>query len=262
MRQYGFIQALTMGFYSKKFYRDVAANWGKMAMLYLLFIFALNTIVIAIVLQTGSNRMLDLEVPMIKSQMPEITIVDGALRTPENRPYMIRDTGSNKLIGIIDTSGTYNSLDGAGAKFLLTRTELLYRQDKNHLTRVYDLPSSLEKGKMNKIFDMAEKGTNWVTMYQIISVFLNFLGFVLLSFVYSIPGYIVNLLLRAQLSYSKVLALTLVCFGPMLIINSVIHAASLFSGSSLNYLNSAWPFFYFILPFIYIIYGILANKHP
>ena len=141
MNQYNIFQALYLSFFSKDFYRDVARNWGGKTFLYLLFLVALSWLAATINIQRNLNYGYKYQSDAYIAQIPVMEVVNGKLKTPENRPYSIKDPDNGQLIAIIDTTGKYTTLDQSHTAILVTQTSVISKRDNE--TKIYDLPANL-----------------------------------------------------------------------------------------------------------------------
>src|SRR5690606_15911173 len=75
------------------------------------------------------------------SQIPVLTVREGRITTPENRPYSIIDPASKEVIAVIDTSGQYTTLEQANTNLLITEDKILTHPRENE-KREYQIPES------------------------------------------------------------------------------------------------------------------------
>src|SRR3990167_8413303 len=124
MRDYNIFEAIYLSFFSPALYRNVAKNWGGKAILYLLFIVALSWIVFTIQVQLGISSLYKSNSNQIAAQVPVLTIKNGIINTPENRPYLVYTPENKALLAVIDTSGQYKTLQSAKSMVLVTSTSI------------------------------------------------------------------------------------------------------------------------------------------
>ena len=91
LKKYNCLQALYMSFYSRNLYRDVAENWGGGVILYLLLLILIccSLSVISMVPPMGVSYHAKFEniADQVITQLPsQITLKNGLISTPENRP--------------------------------------------------------------------------------------------------------------------------------------------------------------------------------
>ncbi len=139
MTQFNVFQALYMSFYSRRLYRDVASNWGGQSFGYLLLLLAFAWVVFTYQIQQVISRGYSQVSSEVVTQIPVITIKDGKLSTPENRPYFIKLSNSASPIVVIDTSGQYSAIDQIDTDLLVTSTKVFSKPNPNQ-QRIYDIP--------------------------------------------------------------------------------------------------------------------------
>lgn len=147
---YPYWQALYMSLYSKALYLDVGRGRRGLGLGYLTLLSALlSAIVIGYIMMLAANFHVQLP-PAVQTeqegkpdinqiisqaiaQVPVITIKDGNASITEPQPYTIVNPDNKKPIAIIDTTGTYTSLDNTEAVILLTQTKLIYRKNRHSM---------------------------------------------------------------------------------------------------------------------------------
>jgi hypothetical protein len=146
-------KALFMSFYSAGLYKDVGKNWKGMGVQYTFLLGLIVCIAItfswlrtlykldvnefaqsitqevfkdpSLSFEESLNRVLN-----IISQVPEVSLHDGALGIKGSDTVFITDPVTLKNLAVIDTSGKYNTLkDTDGAKLLVTRTRLIFKNE-------------------------------------------------------------------------------------------------------------------------------------
>lgn len=260
MQQYNIFQAIPMSFYSKNLYKDVAQNWGIKSFFYLLFILALSWIVATYTMQRDINRAVSNKTEQFFSQFPVITVKDGKISTPENRPYTIISPETKEKIIVIDTSGQTKSVDSK-ANILVTENQIIITNDEKansteapH-TEIYHVPSS---------FNTTINPDNFKTFFDNLANFIwvfYFVGFVIVSFIYrifqallySLFGKIFSLMVGVPIKYSQILQIALVSITPVIVLSTIFY-----------HFNIHFPLqllFYVVLAMFYLCYGILANKN-
>lgn len=255
MTQYNIFQALPMSFYSKQLYRDVAQNWGGKAFLYLLFLVALVWIAHTIIYQIALNKGFNIYGHQFFSQVPMLTIQNGKLSTPENRPYMIKNPGDpSKNLILIDTTGKTTSLSQTDAQILVTQTEVISQPKPNEI-REDVFPATL-----NMVIDPTKiesygtyyLGYAWIFIF-IFSVFFSYIFRVIQTLIYAILGKIFAAIGGIPVKYFQVVSIAMVAITPCIIVRTI-----------LDIFNVALPvenLLFFILAMIYLIYGISVNKN-
>lgn len=255
MRQYGYLQAIYMSFYSRKFYRDVANNWGANILLYLLLLLAICWICLMARLQPAINRFAVSFISNVFVQLPaDIQFKNGMIKTTENKPYVIRDLTSQngkEIIAIIDTSGKYKNLNQAKAPLLVTTDSVIY-SGQNNLVKIRKLPESLNFNfKSLELRDRLIKFTYWMWLLLFPGLLIfSFLYRLVQSLVYSVFGKIFSLLMHADLAYVQIIRLTIAAITPAIVVGT---AADFFSIT----FSYSW-LLYFVLSIGYLIFAIRA----
>lgn len=255
MKEYNLIQAVYMSFYSRKLYKDVANNWGGYAFLYLVFILALTWIYFTYTTQVAFTNTYAAFSEQIVWQMPVIDIKNGVISTPEKRPYSITDPGDKSIVyAIIDTTGYFKELPKYPITMMLVKkTEIIYTP-KTRETRIYKLPSDLTTTIRptdinNHIKDYVAYA--WILIFPA-ALLGSFIFLLLQAIILSLIGKIFSKSIHVNLSYGKILQISMVAFTPALILQILI---------SVFQLPSFHPqLIYFAIAILYMFYGIQANK--
>lgn len=253
MQQFNIFQAIFMSFYSKRLYRDVATNWGGKAFLYLFVLLILVSLYFGFALQAITKTAYQEIYTKLSPQVPVITIKEGKLSTPENRPYLIIDPDTKKNLVVIDTSGQYKTNVDANASALITENQIFIQQKKNE-TRIYSIPENVEgvfdaqyvNDKINQYV-----GYSWIAFF-ILGLIAFYIYRVLQALVYAILGKIFAVIIKAPVSYFQIVQIMLVAITPAIIIYTI--------QLSLQYSMPYEALFYFLLSMFYLFYGIKANK--
>lgn len=252
MRQYGCLQAIAMSFYSRELYRDVAKNWRGGVLLYLLLLLGICWAVLCVNIQKQANVGYGKFSDKFFSQIPEMSIKSGELKTPENRPYLILDT-DKQVVGIIDTSGKYHSLENTTAEFLITKNAIYYK-DKGDIKKGHEFSSNL-----NVDFKPVEVkhsigvfiNWSWVLLFPLF-VIVTFIYRLVQSALYAVLGEIFVVIWRVQLTYGEIFRMAIFAITPSIVISTILEWFSI----SFSYL---W-LLYFVLSMGYLIFAIRSNK--
>src|SRR5579885_312185 len=253
MQQYNIFQAIYLSFYSKKLYRDVALNWGGKSFLYLFVLLAIVLTYFAYSIQHGINIGYQAFYTKISPQIPVITIVNGRIVTPENRPYFISDPVSHYTYAIIDTSGQYKTIEQAKTSMLVTQNELISQSKPNEI-KIYKVPANMNQTLDPKVIDSyIEKylGFAWIIFY-IIVLFLFYIYRILQALLYAILGKIFAVMCGVPLTYGQIIQIMMVAITPVIILSVVLNMMNV----SINHET----LLFFILAILYLCYGIIANK--
>jgi hypothetical protein len=255
MKQYGYLRAIILSFYSRELYRDVVKNWGAGTVFYLFLLLALSWGAMMFTIQPMITKNSAIALESIAPQFPAtIAIKDGEVKTPENKPYFITDPKNNKLMAIIDTSGKYQNLAQAKSQMLLTKNEFMYLGDENTY-RVEKLPKKLNfeftPGEIKKTL-IKFTGYAWLIIFPIL-LLISFIYRLIEALFYGILGLIFASLSKVPLSYSATLKLSMVAVTPAIVIGTIFD----WIGFSFYF---EW-FFYFVLSMTYLIFAIGSNRN-
>lgn len=253
MNRYNMLQAIYMSFYSRNLYRDVAANWGAKTFLYLLLLLFLSWVLFSYEIQHALNLAYQQNSDKIFEQIPVITITNGKISTPENRPYVIVDPNSQEKIAIIDTSGTYKTIQEAQAPFLITETQFI-SQPKAGETKINEIPANFSfvadpqviKGYVSKYL-----GYVWIVFLFLFTIG-SYIYRILQALLYAIIGKIGSALFGFHLNYDTILPIAMVAITPVIVLSTI-----------LDFFNVIFPYqglLYFFLAMFYLFYGMIANK--
>lgn len=224
MKQYSYIHSLYYSFYSKSFYQHVARNWKGIRLSYLLFILCLFWIPETSRMHSEVSDFLSAEAPKYVKQVPLITISQGRVSIKEQSPYLINMPGENIPFAIIDTSGQTTSLDKSSALALLTKTQLIIKNDSS-ASRTFDLA-----GIDHLIIDQK-------TLYEWLEAFDNLFPLILFPFIlfFSFLYHVIQVLIiagigtlfvkrfQSELDFKALMRLAVVSFTPAIILQT-IHA--------------------------------------
>lgn len=256
MREYSIFEAIYLSFFSRALYRDVANNWGGKAILYLLFIVALSWIVFTFKVQQGISYIYHANSQRLVAQIPELTIKNGIITTPENRPYFVYAPQDKALLAVIDTSGRFTSLQNAKAMVLVTPTSIYSQNDPNNPTDIRErqLPGTLSMvvnpiSIHNRIINFIPFA--WLFIFTG-CVIVGFLYRFIQAFLYAIIGRMLCGIFNFNLTYSQVLQIAMVAMTPVLLVSVIIDA--------FNVHLPRESFFFFLLAMVYLIFGMFANS--
>lgn len=253
MPQYNLFQAIYMSFYSRSLYKDVANNWGAKSFLYLLILLSLTWVVSIYQAQQAISSGYATMSETLVAQVPVMTITDGKLKTPENRPYIISDPNSKEALVVIDTSGKYTSLEQINTNVLITPTRI-YSKPKENQQRIDEIPAKLNLVVAPDVVNGYIKrfvSFFWIPFF-LFAVLFSYLYRIFQALVYSILGKLMAMVMGVKLSYWQILQIMMVAITPVLLICTVLHALSL----DLIRHNLV----YFLLAMGYLAFGIRANK--
>lgn len=251
--RYNIFQAIFMSFYSRNLYKDVGQNWGGKTFLYLFILLALSWIGDTIQIQSGLSRMYARTSNAFVAQIPVMTIKQGILSTPEKKPYIIKEPGTENLFAIIDTSGKYTDISNTKADILVTQNKIFNRQDE-HETRIHALPTTFSAVINPEVINgYVKSGINyaWIFIFTFLLI-LSFIYRILQSLLYAILGKIFSAISKSNVSYGSIVQITMVAITPAIVLSTLCNLV-MFDFPH-EYLT------YFVISMLYMIYGIRANK--
>ncbi|VVC75887.1 hypothetical protein AQUSIP_11880 [Aquicella siphonis] len=255
MQQYNILRAIYMSFYSRNLYRDVANNWGGKAFLYLFILVVLTSIYFTYTIQRDLNQGYQATyINIIKPQVPVITVENGKVITPENRPYFIIDPETHTNYAVIDTSGQYTSIEQAKSLILVTEKEVIM-QSREDETKTYKVPADAKESfDPVKINDFIQKFISylWIPIF-IFMVVLAYLYRILQALLYSILGKLFALIFSVKLSYWQIVQIMMVAITPAIVLAEIHHGLRVSIAHEM--------LLYFLLGIVYLFYGIISNKN-
>jgi hypothetical protein len=265
MKQYGFLQALVMSFYSRDLYRDVAKNWGGNAFIYLLLLLALCWIPLTIATQMALNVAMYSKdatpIDTFVAQIPVLTLKkDGTLSTPENKPYLIYTPNPKKLVAVVDTTGQYTTIENQPFDVLVTKTSYIGRKDDGTI-EIHQVPKGTDYVLHPDVIVAKVKGWLgylWIIMFPV-AILGAFIGRLILALFYALIGKIMSLVSNAELPYSTIYLLTLVALTPAIVIGTVLDVTNLLlTAAGVGFAHMG--LIYFAIAMIYLFFAIISNK--
>jgi len=224
MKQYSYIQSLYYSFYSKSFYQHVARNWKGLRLSYLLFILCLFWVPEISRMHSELSEFISAEAPKYVKQVPMITISQGKVSIKEQTPYIINTPGKNVPFAIIDTSGQTTSLDKSSALVLLTKSQLIIKNNSSE-SRTFGL-----EGIDHLIIDQKTL-YEWLETFDTIFPVMVFPFILFFSFLYHVIqvlliagiGTLFAKRFQAELNFKALIRLAAVSFTPAIILQTM-HA--------------------------------------
>lgn len=211
-----------MSFYSSSLYRDVCRNWKGWGLAYLFFLLALYWIPETVKMQLGFSKFLDAEAPKFVRQIPTITISKGEVSIDKPVPYLIKYPGKEYPFAIIDTSGRYKSLDSTEALVLLTKTELIIRQEDSGARSIDLSPVNSFVADRQRVNGWLDTMRKWfAVMIYPFALFFSFLYYVAQVLACAMLGTLYAKRFGLDLSYETLARLSAVSFTPVVILQSV-----------------------------------------
>ena len=255
MREYNIFEAVYLSFFSKSLYRNVAKQWGGKSILYLLLIVALSWIVFTIQVQLAINVFYASNSDKIVEQIPVITIKNGIVSTPENKPYFIHSPDNKVLLAVIDTTGKYTTLQQAHAMVLVTPTTIYSRSDTDHPNEIRERQIPNTVNMMIDPISINHHLSHFVSFaWLFIFGFCVMVGFIyrfVQAFVYSVVGKLMAIIFNIPLNYGQIFQIAMVSITPVLVASVIIDVFGIrFAYESI---------FFFILAMGYLLFGMWSN---
>ena len=222
MKKYSFVDPLYMAFYAKEIYRDVARFWRGIGLLYLFSLVALCTIPGMVKLHSQINAFVADDAPAYVKQFPTMTLSQGILSVPENRPYVVKDPATGEQALIIDPTGQHQTLEQAKTKVLVTKSHIIVQTGTEPvsvpLTQFED--TVLDNRKM---FELLEFAGDWfaATFYPI-AFAMNYVYRIVQVLIYSLVSLAYARMLKIPLGFGGAIRLTAVALTPMIIAHTLL----------------------------------------
>jgi len=252
MKRYSTAHPLFMSFYSRPLYQDVATNWKKISILYLLLLLAVCLIPLTFKTRASVSDYVLREAPKIIKQFPVVSISKGQVSVDVPMPYTIKDPENNAPLVIIDTTGQVTSLAGSNALVLLTKTKLFFKRGPKE-SRILDL-SDIDSLVINqsRLYDWMETFLEYFAfvLYPV-ALFFTFLFRISQALVFALIAISFSSYLKLNFKYSALLSIAIVSMTPAIILDTLY-----------NYLDMAIPFWWlidFALALAYLFFALKLN---
>lgn len=248
------VHALYLSFFSRGLYRDVAARWKGLCLVYLLAVLALCTIPGVLRMQSDLGAWLDDQAPGYIRQLPNITIAKGVLSIDAPEPYRILNEKTGEPVVIFDSTGEITSIEGSKAFALFTKTALIVKKGDKE-TRTFNLSDlggetmTIGRGNANDLLD---------TFVDLFPIVLYPFAFVFSFLLWSTEALILTLFGRL---YARRLSLRLDTRS-VIRISVVAVTPALLTGALLTTIGVTLPHWWLISmlgSLAYALYGIQAN---
>lgn len=254
MKKYNLFHPILFSFFSKDLYRDVARNWHGNAFFYLFILLAICWIPATYLMHKGINTFLENRVVPLVKQMPTIKIRNGEASIDQPSPYIIRAPYSNRIIGIINTSGLLTIPTQTKALFLLTKDKFYIRRSKGEM-RVYELKRlgnrEFTKPFFFRIINFA-KAWGASLLYPLLLI-VSYLYRILQALLYAALGTLVFAkITKSSLDYQQILRLSIIAVTPAIILSTLLSFFSI----SFAY---QWTL-YFLVTILYLFFAIRLNS--
>lgn len=251
MKRYSIFHPLVLSFFSKSLYRDVGKHWRGTGLLYLFLVLALVWIPTIVKGHLATSRWVDSDSKEITKQIPAVTISKGQVSTDVTTPYYIKDPKTGKDIALIDTTGTYTSLENTEAKLLLTKTKLIVSKSATE-TQTYDL-----SGVQNFFVDRSRVESWLATLKRLfpvlylVALLFSFIFRAIQILIYAAIGLLFASMLHANLSYKALMRLSAIAITPVLLLNLLFEFLPL----RIPY----WFLLGIVMALAYLFLGVKAN---
>ncbi|MBI5498162.1 MAG: DUF1189 family protein [Deltaproteobacteria bacterium] len=227
-REYAFLHAPILAFYSRPLYRDVAHHWRGYGAAYLLLVAALVTLPQALRVHVAARAGITDDVLAQVSRIPPLRVEGGQLRLEATQPLTLLQEGAGDdatPVIVVDTTGTLTTLDGSSVRMLLLKDHVLTRQPDGTVesTPLAPLEGMSVDGPLVTAAMLLLR--NWgAVMFFLLAVVLGWLLHVLQA---AIMGFITRMLaarLDMGLTYDVAMRLTAVAMTPALLANAFLDA--------------------------------------
>lgn len=171
---YQYWQALYLSLFSSQIYVDVAKRWKRFSLGYLLLLFAIISIPLAVRMTVDFNQFFNEKVLLPVQKLPVFSLQNGLVSLDKPMPYFVKNDAGD-VISIIDTTGKITGIDNTYPQLsvLITKDTLYYRSPPS----AYFIPDSAKPinvhpfdKQMNQIFN----GSEWINSSGIKNVNLLF----------------------------------------------------------------------------------------
>jgi hypothetical protein len=252
MKRYSIFHALVLSFFSKSLYHDVAKHWRGTGLLYLFIVLALFWIPTIIKGQLGISQWVDGDSKEITRQIPAITISKGQVSTDVTTPYFIKDPKTGKDIAIIDTTGTYETLENTEAKLLLTKSKLITVKNATE-TQTYNLASvqSFYVDRPRVEGWLAATKRWFVPVLYPLAVIFSFIFRAIQILIYAAIGLLFARMLHANLSYKQLMRLSAIAITPVLVLNLLFEFVPLYIPK--------WSLLGIVIALAYLFFAVKVN---
>lgn len=231
MRRYGRVSAMWASFYSRDLYRDVAARWKGIGLLYLMLLLAICWLPLAVRWYRSMGEFSRDGVPFIVKQLPTVTMSGGVMSANPPGRHAVRlpsnTDPSGELFLIIDDTIDELPADMPEDVLMLTRREFGMFRPKRGERRVFMLAGVADR--VVRPDDVA----GWLRSMQLWIPPLGFLGALLGSLAFRFAqlmvygGVVLFLARRRQLSldHSTAFRLAAIAVTPVIVGRTVLWIA-------------------------------------
>ena len=252
MKRYSTVHPLFMSFYSRSLYQDVAMNWRKISIFYLLLLLAVCLIPLTFKTRASVSDYVLREASKIIKQFPVVSISKGQVSADVLMPYTIKDPENNASLIIIDTTGQVTSLAGSDALVLLTKTQLIFRKDQKE-TRTLDL-SDIDSLVIDqpRLYDWMDTFLEYFPyiLYPVALLF-TFLVRISQAILFALVAIGFSNYLKLYFRYRTLLSLSIVSMTPAILLDTLYN----YSGMTIPF----WWLIDFALALGYLFFSLKSN---
>jgi Protein of unknown function (DUF1189) len=251
MKKFSVLHPLVLSFYSRELYQDVGRNWRGTGFAYLLLLLALCWAPEMFKMQAGMTKFARNEGAAVIKQIPAVAITNGEVSTDVQTPYFIKDPKTGVPMAIIDLTGQYTSLADTPAKMLLTKNQLLTKN--NYETKTYDLRNvksfKLDQARVQGWLDLARQ---WlaIILYPVVLVF-SYAYRILQALLYGAIAMLFASAVKAKMNYLTALRLATIAVTPAIIVDTLHSLAGI--------KTPLWWLICFVIAMVYLYFGVKAN---
>ncbi len=251
MKQYSIIHIPVLSFFSKTLYRDVCTQWKGTGFAYLLLLLAVCWIPAVVRMHVGLSGFIDNDAPKIVTQIPKVSIVNGKASIEEPQPYYIRVPETDKALVVIDTTGKITSLADTDALGLVTKTEVIFKENQIE-TRTFSFKKiksfTLDQNRITAWLATAKKFAAIVFYPQVLLG--SFAVRIIQLLLYAVIGMLFSSLCKCKRKYVELLRLSVVAVTPCIIIKTILGIAEISVPVA-----GLW---YFLITMVYLFFGVKA----
>lgn len=248
------LSSIARAFYSCSFYGEVAHTWKGAALGYLSALVLIASLVTSVQAHV-SFADFKKTTPQFINQMPDITIQNGKLRTPERRPYAVYEANAKEPVILIDT--TYEGIPLDKPWQMFASESLFVARKSNGTLRAFELSRikslTLDQAFWEKWLNVLSGTVGGIVFPFIFAGFL--IGRLFQIFLISLVSFLALKIGKSRLTYAAVFRVT-----------AVAMTAAVFFDLARQFVGPVMPFGKWIGTFLaagYVVFGLFsAAKTP
>ena len=221
MKRYPAWQVLFRSFFSMDFYRDVAAHWKEIGFLHLFLLAGMNWAALAIALHVALGPVCDTFLFPLAAQWPTVTAADGKFSMDKESPYRVKDQLGNTII-LFDMSGHPEMSQTA----MLVTEQGVYspQQGKERVIKAeeWNMPGSMGPKLLHDCISFVRNYAGLILF--VVGWFFGAIFLFIQALLYGIVALIFNVVMKANLSFSKLVRLCAVAMTPPMVIDTLMKA--------------------------------------